>query len=686
MKRALIQWLSVLSVVIWMCVVIVGYYIVHKPFDAEQIIRILSNVGDVIVAVLIYALAASLGRRVLRGFTFVSPLECLVFCTGVGLGILSFATFLLGLTGAQNGLLFWAIVLSAFLLLRNEGLETWRDLRAIRLVGDSRFETVLKIFILVTLILAGLVCLTPPLAWDAQLYHLFMGKLALAQGRLTPPPDILSMNYPSLIEMVYLMAMTLKGDGGTGLIHIGYLVLLLGALFAFSERFISRKVGWFAGTLLLAVPSFLLVSTWQYNDTALTFYTFGAFYALWLAKENLNERWFVLVGAFAGMSLGMKYTAFTIPLALMVLMWLARKRLELKHWLLFLGACGLTASPWYLRNWIWMGNPVYPFIFGGKFWDSFRAHWYNLAGSGLINEPLRLLFVPWEATILGQEGKTSFEATIGPLFLVLLPLLFLLWRRIDETTPKRELLVFSTVLYVFWLAGVALSRGLEQSRLLFPAFPTMALLAALGFDALPILDVSRFSLARFTRLGVVLVLGLTLLAQTLAWVSLNPLPYLAGIETREQYLSTRLTPGYWDVLQFTNRLPQAKVIFFWEPRAYYASNPLAVQPDEVLDTFPSLQNQYHDAAGIARALRAQGYTHILLCRWGLDFALAEKYVGLSLDDGRVLQDLTSRYARQVYGSQPLDYWVDENGMARVQNVDQEPYAVYQILDPSATRP
>jgi hypothetical protein len=666
------------TIVAWFFLVLFGYYQAHKPFSIENALAILNVLENIGIWLALSALAGVFGHRVLRGFAFTSPLEAVVFQMGLGWGAISFATFALGLAGLLDRVLFWAFLFLGLFILRDDLLGIWKDLSAISLQVGSRFESILVLFIGATLCLAGLTALVPTLGWDAQLYHLFMGKLALAEGRIAPPPDILSLNDPSLMEMIYLAAMTLKDDGAGALLHLGYALLTLGSLVGFSTRFLRPSHGWLAGSILFAVPSFLLVSTWPYNDAALAFYAFAALYTLMVAEDKLEGRWFVLSGAFAGLALGMKYTALVVPIGLAAVLFLHRKSLSLKHWALVMIPCALAAAPWYLRNLVFVGNPIYPFFFGGKYWDSFRSQWYSHFGTGLLNEPLRLLLAPWEATVLGQEGKTSYEATIGPLLLACLPLILLAWRRAEKPRAVRELLLFASTLYVFWVAGVAMSQGLAQTRLLFPAFPALALLAGLAMEGLAALDLPQFSLARFARVLVGLVLSLTLIGQALDFVELNPLPYLFGIEPRDVFLARNLTAGYWNALQFLGGLHDTRVLFLWEPRAYYAPDPTAVQPDEILDQFPHLLYQYHDAAGIANALRGQGYTHILLSRWGMDFAIGARYAGASREDARALQELTTGFAEPVYGG-AFDYSVDTAGKVHVLDVESEPYAVYALM-------
>jgi hypothetical protein len=164
--------------------------------------------------------------------------------------------------------------------------------------------------------------------------------------------------------------------------------------------------------------------------------------------------------------------------------------------------------------------------------------------------------------------------------------------------------------------GVAQSKLLMQTRLLFPAFPAFALLAALAYERLSAFDLQQFSLQRFTRLVMLLVFGLTALGYAIGFASGGTFAYLVGVESREAYLARHLG-AYGAALRFINtELPRdARIVFLWEPRSYYAAR--ATQPDAILDAWAHLRWQYHDAATIAGEWRARGYTHVLLHRAGI---------------------------------------------------------------------
>ncbi|MEW5720643.1 MAG: glycosyltransferase family 39 protein, partial [Chloroflexota bacterium] len=437
--------------------------------------------------------------------------------------------------------------------------------------------------------------------------------------------------------------------------------------------------GWLAAAILLAAPSFLRTATWAYNDIALAFYATVALLLVLEARAQRSIRAFVLAGIFAGLAMGEKYTAAFVALALVAL--IARSpRATWRAALVFSISAGIVAAPWLIRNWIFVGNPVYPFVWGGREWDAFRAAWYSRFGTGLLNDPLRLLLAPWEATVWGHEDSPYFQATIGALLLALIPLGVLTARRgSTDVCAPRAWWWFVGMLYVVWLVGVAQSKLLWQTRLLFPAFPVLALLAGDAFERLARLELPQFSVQRFTMLVVGLVLALTAFSYALTLAGNSPFGYIAGFESRRAYL-TRALGSYYAAAEFVNSaLPkEARVLFLWETRPYYFER--AVDEDAILDRWAHLRFCSGDADSIAAELRARGYTHVLLNRAGLDYILQAGYDPISPEDTRALEVFAARHLRPVYGETPLQI-IARDGKPAVMNASNEPYAVYRLDAP-----
>jgi hypothetical protein len=77
-----------------------------------------------------------------------------------------------------------------------------------------------------------------------------------------------------------------------------------------------------------------------------------------------------------------------------------------------------------------------------------------------------------------------------------------------------------------------------------------------------------------------------------------------------------------EAMHFTNdRLPvSSRVLYLWEPRGYYGQSQALDEP--TLDNLSQLRVKHGDATEALPALRADGFTHFLLFRSGLEFLQA----------------------------------------------------------------
>jgi hypothetical protein len=86
---------------------------------------------------------------------------------------------------------------------------------------------------------------------------------------------------------------------------------------------------------------------------------------------------------------------------------------------------------------------------------------------------------------------------------------------------------------------------------------------------------------------------------------------LLGLESQEQYLTRRLG-AHHEAMRYVNEQcpPDAQPIYLWEPRSYYDQH--QVWLDATLDNLTQLRLTYADAQAAVSALKADGFTHLLL--------------------------------------------------------------------------
>jgi 4-amino-4-deoxy-L-arabinose transferase-like glycosyltransferase len=548
------------------------------------------------------------------------------------------------------------------------GRRLWRTLRAawadVTWRPQARFGVLLAGYCGIMLVLALTWAVTPPTAWDGLVYHLTGPKLYLATGWISHPQDLPYLGFPQLVEMLFAWGMGLVGERAAAPIHWFYTLLAALSLVTAGRRWLGGVVGWLAAAVLLSAPSIVLVAGWPYVDLALLLYATLAFLALvrFCDGDSQAGRWLVLSGVFAGLALSTKYTALTLLPALGLTLLVVQTfkpgsrirnlRFSICSALLLCGVALFTWSPWLLKNYVLTGSPTYPFFFGGVYWDNWRAWWYDRSGTGLAyTAPWELPTAPWDATIGAVEGAVGYSATIGPLFLALLPLLFLVWRRLPPVRQRwlRASLTFCGVLYGFWLWGVARTALLAQTRLLFPAFGLLALIVGAAVEELRALLRHPIDVAWLVRAVVVGVLALTLVGVFLSTAQEQPLRVLLGFENRAEFITRRLGWYYVAMEDINQKLPpDAVVLFLWEPRSYHCR--VQCWPDALLDRFLHSTHLYGtDAGTIAAAWRAQGFTHVLLHRTGYEAIVEAGFDPVTPADVQTLAALVDGYLQPVAG-------------------------------------
>jgi hypothetical protein len=659
----------------WLFFSLAAYYVVQRPFDAATI-QAIQQVGwgefafsgaalgrsllDVLAALWLAVVALGLGLWLWRwlGPDEGEALEALLFSWGMGFGALGLLVLFVGLVGWLQR----PFLLSLTIILTLVGLPVLLPfLRTVNL--GKRPSPLVTFYLLVVTGLAFTVSLLPPTSWDSLSYHLRGPWLYLQAGRIYPELDLFSLNYPFLLEMIFLLSMAIRSDATAQLSHFFFLFLLAGMVYQTAVGGLKLKQGWTAVLLLFATPMVLVLAPTTYNDLALAFATLAALYAFARWQEPAQLRWLILSGVFSGLAMSLKYTSFLLPTVLgFWLIWQNWRQPQKLLRLLFAFALPilLVAGVWYIKNWLLTGNPVYPFAFGGREWDEFQANAHRIPGSGIGLNVWAIFTIPYTLTLgIVDSGN---DGTLGPLYLALLPLLlFYTFKRFWQTAPKllNLLLLYVLVHYIFWVIGVIDSAPLWQGRLMLPALAALCPILAWMLADLDRFDHPQFSLQRFLNLVLAIVLLFGLIRQLGDWLALNPLAYVVGDQSRAAYLERNLGTLYPVSVEISEMLPpDAAVQFLWEPRTYYCE--LDCRGDHILDKYSHLEHLHGSAEGIARALAAEGVTHLLVFEHGLTFLLDNEAEWVVPADFAEYERFISTYTRSV------QQWGDAYSLLKLQ--------------------
>ena len=686
------KWGLITLFIIWLFLITGVFYVVQKPLSIAALASLAGGspfvfsgpaVGNTLLNLLaglwLWLLSFGLGLWLYRWLGLTDPqagklasLETIIFSTGLGCGALGWFVLGLGLLGLLSQPVLYGLTIALTLVVAPQTINYLRKVRF------SLPSFPVSLFLLLTLGLALTIALLPPTDWDGLFYHLTGPKLYLQAGAIRPGIDIPHLNFPSLFEMLFTLGLAIWGEIAAKLFHFLFSLLLAGLVYTIAKRQLGLKYGWFAVLFLFSMPMVVTLAGWAYNDLALAFFQVAAMYAAvqWYRLRVEDEppqavagRWLILSGVFCGLAMSLKYTSFVAPVTVagLLLWWQSRKRLParqiLKTLLVFSLTAGLIALPWYLKNWVFTGNPVYPFVFDGLFWDDYRKAAYSGAGSGIGFAPLEWLSLPFYLT-LGINDANYIDGRTGPLFLAFLPLILVysLFRyRPPLPQALQALLIFALAQYLFWMVGVIWSSALWQSRLLLPALVALCPVLAWILDDLRHLNHPQFSLHHFLTLMIALVLLLGLVDQLFSgdhrlsearrsgWVFYKPLHHLAGTETQAAYLERRLGVHAAAMSEINTGFPQdAVVAFLWEPRSYYCH--LDCRPDSILDEYGHLQYLYgQDADAIRQAWHQKGISHVLVHRLGFNFLLSDENVTPELrPDPNVLADLEMNHFELIF--------------------------------------
>lgn len=344
-----------------------------------------------------------------------------------GLAVFSTATLVVGLAGWSAGrggiILAVAVILSAawIFTLRKRSLPfatvRWLpvDVTPMSPFGQLAGRLVVVLTI-VLIVIYSLGAMMPPFEFDVVEYHLQSAKEFYQVGYIGFNDHNIYINMPLGLEMHSLAAMSILGganvqdpDGwwfgglaGKAVIGIHSILgsLLIGGFVA--RRADSRWIGWCAAGLWLSVPGNAYVATAGLIDAALSTYILASLVAVTELWQRLFERndesvmreskWIVLViflysgAAAAAKYPGLIYAVVPCFLAVVVALFIVPEAIRISlatKWLLPI-ACGLslTCVPWYVKNAVLTGNPVYPLaysVFGGKGLDSERAKQWSTA-------------------------------------------------------------------------------------------------------------------------------------------------------------------------------------------------------------------------------------------------------------------------------------------------------------------
>lgn len=461
---------------------------------------------------------------------------------------------------------------------------------------------------------AGLTAMGPEVSWDGASYHLSVPKRYLEAGGFRVLPFNVYSNWPLAIQLLFSAALLAKDYVLAKLLHFGFGVLLLWALWDACRRG-RRATGVLAVALVLASPVVLFELDRAYVDLAQAFLLLSAIRFLVRAKAagEGSETALLLAGlscgALAGTKLQGLISAASVGALFLPDLWRAARagaRRPIAAFALRFALPTLAlALPWALKSTWSTGNPVFPFFYdtlGGSDWSPRLAEQFSSwqASIGMGREPLDYLLLPVRVLL----HPDHFGDALGYHWLAAVPLALAFgW----GTPLSRACLGAAGIHFAAWAISA------QDSRYLLPVLPLLAVAAAVGAGEVVDRTAERAGAARAALCAAAAGLVLWSGASTLAEGARYAVLFQLRLPELEQ---SAIDP----VFRFVDEAlpPDARLLLLHTNQGFF------LERDYLSDSFfqaSQISDWLRDAAGpgeVRDRLRARHITHVLRFRhdWG----------------------------------------------------------------------
>ncbi|UCF32838.1 MAG: phospholipid carrier-dependent glycosyltransferase [Phycisphaerales bacterium] len=472
-----------------------------------------------------------------------------------------------------------------------------------------------------------LLAISPHIYWDSSAYHLTLPKLFMANEGFRYVPMNVYSNWPLNIELLFAMAMLVHDYILAKLIHFGFGLLTLYAIYAGCRMLHRNTSGWLAMFLFLANSIVAFELTFALVELAYAFFFLTGFLLmLWALDDSADRKTALLLsGVCCGILAGIKATGF-VGAAVIATLYFVNIAIQRRGalWaelrlLLFRFALPVVVlwCPWLIKAAWYTGNPVYPFFYewwGGPDWSSNLADqfstWQRSIGMG--RSPLDYLLLPVRVILQGDWDYAHFWGKVNVFWIVMIPLSLLCAVR---NQVVRRCLGVAALYFIFW------GLSSQQMRFLVPILPLLSIASALS--VVELLSRIRASKIRILACWLCLVAAVG----TLAWENVEH--FRAGLEALQlyRYPSKRLKQmPVAPVDAFVNhRLPNnARLLCLNTNQGFF------LERDYIADSFfeaSQIADWLRDAtskADVQRRLEDRGITHVLVAniKWGIAYPSA----------------------------------------------------------------
>ncbi len=445
------------------------------------------------------------------------------------------------------------------------------------------------------LLCIAVLLIVPPTSRDALIHHLAIPKLYLQHCGIYEIANLPFSYYPMNLDLLYMIPLAFGNDILPKYIHFAFALGTAWLLYRYLLNRMNACYGLLGVLFFLSIPIIIKLSITAYVDLGLIFFSTASLLLLFRWAENKRSKTLLLAGICCGLAVGTKYNGLLSLLILTAFVPLLsiRSQPETSHTsltglvdgLFFLFFALLACSPWWIRNYLWTGNPLYPLL--NTFFNPTNGQPAS-SGLGLFTirhlayqeTPLQILLLPIRIFFEGQDNVPQFfDGRLNP-FLLFLPMLAFLPNTKDQEEFREKIFLTAFALLFF---SFALFTTSLRIRYISPIVPPLVLLSIYGVRNINMLLDRGLNRKKLLPLAMCL-LAMAILLPNLHYLlqqfqRIRPLEYINDGMDREAYLNRHL-PEYATMSYVNHHLPQkAKILcLYLAGRSYYLNRAAIFEP------------------------------------------------------------------------------------------------------------
>ncbi|MCH8003541.1 MAG: lamin tail domain-containing protein, partial [Nanoarchaeota archaeon] len=549
---------------------------------------------EIFYFIFVLLISIALGQKILKLMGIKLPdLEGFIFSLPLGLAILAYTTFFLGVIGLLYKSIFISILLLLFILLIKDIIkiililfQSAKNLKNIIKKLRFNFFTFLLLFLLLFVVLNFIISFSPPWNVDALSYHLAVPKIYIENHQIIYLPYNYFSNFPSLVDFINLIGLLLQNGILSNLFAYALSVTLVLAIYSFCKKFFNTRIAILASLIFYSFPVVIEFVSTAYIDIQVALFIFLSIYSLFMYFTLKKNQLLILSSIFIGLGIASKIFAVIAFIGILILLIytlflrLAKNKLNFQNIffkvLVFSLIVFIILMPWLIKSYFFTGNPVWPFFndfFDGKYWDKEHQEYYSIRQLGRELSIINYIRLPWDINVQTQTDQLRRNVAegelIGPFFMAFLPLYFFL--RKNKIVNILFFLLFVYVTMWFFLSSIV-------RQILF-AVPLIAIISSYVIIEL----FKNNYLSKILKILLIFTFGFSLLV----WVGGNTkdLVVAIGLETEESFYS-RYVSMYEPSKFINSNLPEdSRILLFTEWKGISNSNEIKLDltQDTLLD-------------------------------------------------------------------------------------------------------